>query len=253
MSINTPVIDFHSHLGRWERFGVDDESTRYIRLMDEAGIDQTLVNCIFHGSAKRSNDITFEFVNKNPDRFLSVAFVTPYYPEECIPELERCFDQLDMKFLKIYPDYFGKPNDDVAYFPIYEFLNDRSLSVMAHAKYPFDKPDLNLTNRYTQLAERFPNVKWVLAHAGGGGDDEVEAAKAVPSVYLETCGSGARYNGVKNSVEGAGADRVLFGTDAPLLDQRHQIAKVTTADISEDAKKRVLGLNAIELLGLDIR
>ena len=54
------------------------------------------------------------------------------------------------------------------------------------------------------------------------------------------------------SVDGAGADRVLFGTDMPLLDARHQIAKVTTANISHEAKRRVLGLNAIELLGLEL-
>ena len=74
----------------------------------------------------------------------------------------------------------------------------------------------------------------------------------MPTVYLETCGSGGTYNGVKAAVDGAGADRVLFGTDMPLLDARHQIAKVTTANISDEAKQRVLGLNAIELLGLEL-
>ena len=63
----------------------------------------------------------------------------------------------------------------------------------------------------------------------------------MPTVYLETCGSGGAHNGVKNAVDGAGPGRVLFGTDMPLLDARHQVAK-----------QRVLGLNAIELLGLDV-
>jgi len=250
--MNTPVIDFHSHLARWERHGVDDEPSRYLRIMDAAGIDQSLVNCIYYGDARRNNDITVDFVANNPDRFLAVAFVTPHYPNEAVSELERCFDDLSMKFLKIYPDYFGKPNDDPAYFPIYEFLNDRGLAVMAHPAYPFDDPDVILTKRYTALAERFPRVRWVLAHAAGtGSPDAVEAARAVPTVYLETCGSGGNHNGVKSAVDGAGADRVLFGTDMPLLDARHQIAKVTTANISDEAKQRVLGLNAIELLGLE--
>ena len=251
--MNTPVIDFHSHLGRWERYGQDDEPARYLRIMDAAGIDRSLVSCIYYGDARRNNDIVSEFVASNPDRFYGVAFATPHYPVEVIPELERCFDELGMKFLKIYPDYFGKPNDDPAYFPMYEFLNDRDLAVKAHPAYPFDDPDVTLTKRYAALAERFPRVRWVLAHAADAGrPDAVEAARAVPTVYLETCGSGGTYNGVKAAVDGAGADRVLFGTDMPLLDARHQIAKVTTANISDEAKQRVLGLNAIELLGLEL-
>ncbi len=74
----------------------------------------------------------------------------------------------------------------------------------------------------------------------------------MPTVYLETCGSGGAHNGVKNAVDGAGPGRVLFGTDMPLLDARHQVAKVATANITDEAKQRVLGLNAIELLGLDV-
>ena len=250
--MNTPVIDFHSHLGRWERYGHDDEPGRYMRLMDAAGIDRSLVSCIYYGEARRANDIVAEFVAANPNRFYGVAFATPHYPAEVVPELERCFGTLGMKFLKIYPDYFGKPNDDPAYFPMYEFLNDRGLAVKAHPSYPFDPPGTTLVKRYSALAERFPEVKWVLAHAAGGGmADAIETARAVPSVYLETCGSGGAHNGVKDSVDGAGADRVLFGTDMPLLDARHQIAKVTTANISHEAKRRVLGLNAIELLGLE--
>ena len=251
--MNTPVVDFHSHLGRWERYLVDDEPGRYLRLMDDAGIDRSLVSCIFHGDARRGNDVVAEVVAARPDRFYGVAFAMPHYPKEVVPELERCFDELGMKFLKIYPDYFGKPNDDPAYFPMYEFLDERGLAVKAHPGYPFDPPGTTLVRRYSALAERFPNVKWVLAHAAGGGDpDAIEAARAVPSVYLETCGSSGAYDAVRAAVDGAGADRVLFGTDMPLLDARQQIAKVTTAAISDEAKQRVLGLNAIELLGLEL-
>ena len=40
---------------------------------------------------------------------------------------------------------------------------------------------------------------------------------------------------------------MLFGSDMALLDARHQIGKVVTADISDEEKRKVLGLNAIEL------
>ena len=51
-------------------------------------------------------------------------------------------------------------------------------------------------------------------------------------------------------MEGAGADRVLYGSDMPLMDARMQVGRIVTADISDHAKRQVLGLNAIRILGL---
>jgi predicted TIM-barrel fold metal-dependent hydrolase len=70
-------------------------------------------------------------------------------------------------------------------------------------------------------------------------------------VYLETCGSGATFGAIEKGVRIAGADRMLFGTDMALLDARHALGKIVTADISHADKRQILGLNAIELLGLD--
>ena len=43
---------------------------------------------------------------------------------------------------------------------------------------------------------------------------------------------------------------MLFGSDMPEQDARYQVGRVVTADIPDEAKRRVLGLNAIEVLGL---
>ncbi len=249
--MDTPVIDFHAHLGNWGRHAMRGDQEQYIDIMDRAGIDKACVNCIFLGDARAANDLVAEFVARRPDRFIPVAFVTPHYPDEAIAELDRAFFQLGMKFLKIYPDYFRKPNDDPAYFPIYEWLNEHGLAVMSHATYPFDSPGVVVKERYAALSERFPNVKWVIAHAGGASNKEpLEAARDLPNVYLETCGSGTALGAIEKAVVTAGADRILFGTDMALMDARQQIGKVVTADISHNDKRQILGLNAIKLLGL---
>ena len=251
--MNTPVIDFHSHLGNWGRHGVNGDPQRFIKIMDSAGIDKACINCIFLGDARLANDRVTELVNKWPDRFIPVAFVTPHYPNEAISELDRAFDQLGMKYLKIYPDYFQRPIDDPAYFPIYDWLNERSLPVMGHATYSFDKPGQTPYERFALLSERFPRVKWVLAHAGGWGPEKaIEAARDLPNVYLETCGSPTGQGAIESSVKTAGAAHVLFGTDLALLDARHQIGKIVTANIPNNDKRKILGLNAIKLLGLEI-
>ena len=253
--MDTPVIDFHAHVGNARRGAHVADPDVYIRIMDAAGVDKACINCIWFSDARVGNDLVATFVDKHPDRFVPVAFVTPYYPAEAIRELERAFDQLGSKFLKIYPDYFGKPNDDPAYFPIYEWLNDRGLAVMSHPTYPFDPPGTTMLGRYSALSERFPNVKWVFAHAGGAGSRRlhgaIEAARALPNVHLETATSESNDGAFEYLVGEVGSDRVLYGSDIPVFDPRHQVGKIATSNITNQDKRNILGLNAMRLLGLE--
>ena len=251
--MDLPVIDFHSHVGRWAIHGIDDDQDRFLRVMDAAGVDKACVNCIFHGDARRGNDAVASFVARRPDRFIGVAFVTPHFPEEALPELERAFDELGMKFLKVYPDYFGRPIDDPAYLPIFEWAEERGIVIMSHSSCLEGEDTLTNPRRFIGLAQRFTRVRWVLAHAGNGPRGEkqaVEAARACPNVFLEICTSFADHGLIEALVEGAGPDRVLYGSDMPLMDARYQVGRVVTADIPEEAKRQILGLNAVKLLGL---
>ena len=253
--MDTPVVDFHAHCGRMGRVRVDDEPDRFMAIMDAAGIDAACINMTFMGEARLSNDTAAAFAAKHPDRLFFAAFVTPLYPEEVEPELERAVDSLGARFIKIYPDFIGKPLEDPIWDPTFAWVNDRGLPIMSHAVLA-DGSDaaVSITERYTGLCERFPRITWVMAHEAGGGKEEaINAARTLPNVYMETCSSSGTHRAVQHAVEGAGADRVLFGTDMPLHDARREIAKVLTADISDDAKRRVLGLNAIDLLGLQFQ
>ena len=252
--MSSPVIDFHAHAGRWGRVRMDDEVDRHVALMDAAGIDKACINCVFYGDARRSNDHAVRFAQQRPDRFYFAAFASPHYPEEVAPELDRAVDELGARFVKIYPDYVGLPLESPVWTPIFEWVNERGLAIMTHARLAHVADSgITITERFTKLSARYPGIRWVMAHAAGAGNaDAINAAATLPNVYMETCGSSGTVGSVQASVEGAGADRVLFGTDQPLLDPRNQITKVLAADISDDAKRRVLGLNAVELLGLDL-
>ena len=93
---------------------------------------------------------------------------------------------------------------------------------------------------------------WVLAHAGAGNKwDAVQTAREVPNVYLETAARAAPAGSLERVVAEVGADRVLYGSDMPVFDARHQVGRIVTADISEHDKRNILGLNATRLLGLD--
>ena len=252
--METPVFDFHTHSGRWGNIAVSDEIDNYVSILDAAGVDRTNLNCIFHGDAFRGNDRVARFVETYPDRFVGVAFATPHYPEEAIPELERAFDVLGLKSLKVYPNYYQKPIDDPGYFPIFEWCDSRNITIMSHSSAGSGDNDFTEPRRFVPLAHRYSNINWVLAHSGNsriGQKQAIEAAQASANIYLETCTSFGDHNTITDLVNGAGEDRVLFGSDMPLMDARNQVGRIVNADISNDAKRKVLGLNAIKLLGLE--
>ena len=156
--MDTPVFDFHVHAGRWGNKATDDDVSRVLKAMDAAGVDRGNVNCIFHGDARRGNDIVARLVAAHPDRFVGVAFVTPHYPDETIAELERAFDTLGLRSLKLYPTYFQRPIDDPEYLHIFEWCNERGVVIMSHSSYVGDHDMLTNPHRFIALAERYDRV-----------------------------------------------------------------------------------------------
>ena len=62
--------------------------------------------------------------------------------------------------------------------------------------------------------------------------------------------SSLSHSSIEDGVYALGADRFLYGSDIPLLDPRNQVAKIATAEISQEDKRKILGLNASKLFKL---
>lgn len=243
------VIDFHGHVGRWDRWGMRDDPSLMLHAMDKAGIDVSCLFAIFHPDGTTGNDILARFVAKHPDRFVGFAYVSPTMPEGMIPELTRAIDELKFVAIKLYPPYTPWPFDQEPWHPIYEFANERGLTIILHTDHLLN----NRPRYFESLAPKFPNVKFVAGHSGNVPEARTEAiaaAKAHGNVYLETCSTFRSPGVIEELVTQAGADRVLFGSDIPLMDPRPQIGKIITARITDEAKRLVLGENAQRLLGL---
>jgi predicted TIM-barrel fold metal-dependent hydrolase len=238
------VIDFHGHSGRMDNVGMVDNPELMLRAMDAAGIDLACLFHIFQPDGTTSNDINARFIARHPDRFVGFAYVSPMMPEGMVPELNRAVDQLGFVAIKLYPPYTPWPFNESRWDPIYTFANERRLAIIFHTNRP----------RYLgDIAPRFPKANFVAGHSGNTWEARAEAiaaAQAHPNVYLETCSTYRTPGVIEQLVNEAGADRVLFGSDMPLMDPRPQLGKIITADISDDAKQMVLGGNASRLLRL---
>ena len=247
MIAGSEVIDFHGHPGRWGLAEIRPDTL--FPAMDAVGIDRSVIFDIWHPEGRRSNDITAEHVAAHPDRFTGCAYVTPLMPETMVPELERAVDQLGLSGIKLYPPFVEIPFNDPIWWPIYEFANDRKLPLLwhtgiEHASWPKYAAD---------VAPKYPDANFVLGHSGNcppARRQALDVAKDHPNVYLETCSTFRTPGAIEELVEEGGADRVIFGSDIPLMDPRTQLGKIITADISDEDKRLVIGGNAKRLLGL---
>jgi len=243
------IIDFHGHVGRWDIFEMNDDPHEIIETMDAVGIDRSCLFNIFHPDGTTGNDQTADFVAHYPNRFIGFAYVSPLMPERISSELERAIDELKFLAIKIYPPYSSWTMDDPIWDPVYEFANDRSLAVISHTGPEETCQPVQVEN----IADRFPNANFVIGHSGNMEPYRTQAIQATqrfPNVYLETCSTYRQPGVIERLVSEAGADRVLFGSDVPLMDPRPQIGKIITADINNEEKRLVLGENAKRLLKL---
>jgi predicted TIM-barrel fold metal-dependent hydrolase len=250
------IIDFHSHVGSFQTWvGSQGGTDEMLPIMDQAGIDKACVFNVFHGRASQANEETAGFVAAHPDRFIGFLFVTPHYPEEMEGEMVRAVDDLGFAGIKIYPPYFNRPVTDPIWEPVFAFAHDRRLPVISHSdgKNPNVNPNQAEPHMFVQWAERFPDANIVLGHAGNnrnGRESCIRAARQCKNIYVEICTSWRHLHSIESLVQGAGEDRVLFGSDMPLMDPRIHLGRVLTAQISSRAKSKVLGENAARLLRL---
>ncbi len=100
------------------------------------------------------------------------------------------------------------------------------------------------------LARRFPDVRIIMAHLTGCGVRGVQAVKACPNVVVDTSGAAPETGIVEYAVEELGADRILYGSDAPIRDFGVAIARITGSRLDPRTQRKILHDNAAALLGL---
>jgi len=239
------IIDAHGHLGPYGGFYVAGADAKgMVEVMDEVGIDAV---CISSHTAISSdwqlgNDLTAAAAREFPGRFLPYATINPTFPEDVVKELERCFNELGMRMIKLHPGTHDYPLDGKNYQPVYEFAREHNALILTHTWEGSKTCNVAVA---IKAADKFPGVNFLMGHSGGpsGYEKMMEAAKVRENVYLDLACSRARLGQVEMFVEEVGAEKVLYGSDISFLAAPPQLGKVVFARISFEDKKKILAEN----------
>ena len=209
------IFDTHTHIGYGVHHGRRTTADELLRAMDGFGVDRSLVIPFPVVEDHRAeHDEIARAVHAHPDRFVGAACIYPYIRRaEFLDEMRRCAEELGFRALKLQPQY--QPLNPL--WPTSDFFFETALRyglpIVVHtgSGIPYSLPSL-----YIHTARKFPELKIVLAHCGGGGlllGEAIVAAGVCSNIYLEL--SSLMPHHVLEVLGHVPPNRLMIGSDLP--------------------------------------
>ena len=233
------VVDAHTHIGGLSKiYHLPDSSTEdMVAEMDRHGIDLS-ITFPFSGITSDfgiGNDVTAQAVRRYPDRFVGFACCNPHYHTEMKQELERC-KGMGLRGIKLIADYQGYPAEGPGLFPAYEYAHENSWMMLNH--------NWGSAQFLDKLATTFSNACFIIGHFSLGYADVIASHD---NVFQCTCAA-LNFGDIEALIDTMPADKIVYGSDFADLPVMFSMAPILYARISDDDKRKILGLTAKSVL-----
>jgi predicted TIM-barrel fold metal-dependent hydrolase len=275
-----------------------------LRDMDEAGVDVSVLSCLLGWSAPLEecrfiNDDLAALQRKYPRRFVGLAQAPVLEGGAALAELRRAVKELGLRGVTITSQVNGLPLDSPKLYDFYETVAALDAPIFVHpALVPtgyehlkdYDLPrvlgrEVDLTVATTRLIaggifDRFPSLKIVVAHFGGGiaavkerlvgkgyrfGTLKKPFGEYFDMVYFDMAGFEGGMTALNCALQGISPQRLIFATDYPqdftgvntdtgkgMREIRNYIGAVRALPLDDGRKQQILGGTAAELLKLEL-
>jgi aminocarboxymuconate-semialdehyde decarboxylase len=268
------------------------------RVLEQEEIDTQIITLTTPGThvespataahfARLVNDSFAKIVAERKPRFAALATLPLNDPAASVMELVRTMEQYKFPGAMLFSNVNGVSLADERYWPLYEVANELGAVLHIHPTNPvnveamqeywlmplvgflFDTTIAASHLVFSGVAERYPDIKWVLSHLGGAipylaerldrGYHAFKECRAnisqPPSEYLkhwyyDTVNFDK--NALELAINFAGADHIMAGSDYP-----HAIGSIpamkralSSLEISKSDKAAIFGGNAARLYKL---
>jgi predicted TIM-barrel fold metal-dependent hydrolase len=260
------IIDFHTHifpdkiaaktvdmLGAEANItpAFDGSRAGLLQSMASAGIE-TALNCPIATKPEQVTSINRWAASQNCRPIFSLGTLHPDSPDVAA-ELDA-IRNLGLPGIKLHPEYQLFHPCEERMQPIWEGCCDRNLFVLMHCgeDIGFEPPYHSSPEEIAELLDAFPKLELVAAHMGSWMRwDAVETHLCGrANLYLETSFT-LDYTSEKQflrMIRAHGADRVVFGSDAPWRVPAEALGLVTRTALDDHEKQLILRDNARALL-----
>jgi len=270
--------------------------------MAQAGIDVSVLSCLLGWSASLDecrliNDDLAEIQTKYPGKFVGLAQAPVLDGSDAIGEIQRAIGDLSLKGVTITSQIDGASLDSSRLYDLYEKVCALDVPIFVHpALAPvgydllqdYDLPrvlgrEVDLTVATTRVIaggvlDRFPQLKLVIAHFGGGiaavkdrllakgyrfGTLKRSFGEYFDLLYFDLAGFEGGTAALRCALEGIRTERLVFASDYPqdftgvntdtgrgMKELRGYIEAVGNLPLPEETKQQILGGTAARLLKL---
>ncbi|MEX2116210.1 MAG: amidohydrolase family protein [Bacteroidota bacterium] len=246
------VIDSHAHMSHdgaegigflHQPYGDAQSMFERAKLM---GIDSMCVSGFLAvwTDYEEGNGIIVDAMNRFPGFYHGYAALQPQYVKDWKKEFRLWYGKHNMGGMKPYYPRTFIPYNDKAWAPWFAYGNSINAYALIH-------PSPNVVDEVSDLAHKYKDISFILAHSGASFPDArlaIEVAKKHKNVFLEITLTSVTYRVIEFMVEHVGADRVLFGTDQPMRDPIPQFGWMAYSHCTFEEKKKMFGLNMQKIL-----
>ncbi len=210
---------------------------------------------------KRHNDHILESVARYPDRLVGLCCLSPFHPQAAA-EVERCLASglVGVGELAFYGSGL-EPICLTCLEPIMTICGEADVPVMIHTNEPvghfYSGKTPNTLSQIYALVKQYPANHIILAHLGGGiffyNLLKKEVRETLANVYFDTAASPFLYEPAvyRIAIDLAGRDKILLGTDYPLLPAARYFKELAKAGLTQDEIDAICGGNAARLFRLE--
>ena len=215
------------------------------------------------GRRRIPNEEIAEAAQQNQDMMIAFASIDPHKGKKGAREARRLVEEHGVKGFKFHPTVQGfYPQDKMAW-PIYEVVAEFGMPAIFHSGHSGIGSGMRcgggLRLEYSNpmhlddVAIAFPDMQIVIAHPSWPWQDEaLSVAMHKPNVWIDLSGWSPKYF-PPQLVQYANTllkDRVLFGSDYPLITPDRWLKDFAEAGFREEVKPLILKENAVRLLRL---
>jgi len=234
-----------------------------INAMDDGGVGRSIVfGFPWHSSemCKRHNDYILESVAKFPDRLTGLCCLDVNLPDTG-KEVERCLKAGLSGVGELAFYQAGIDTDAISKLqPVMTICREQNVPVVIHTNEPIGhsyagKTPISLRQIYG-LVTAFQQNILILAHWGGGlffyALLKKEVKTVMKNVYFDTAASPFLYEPeiYKIAKLTVGVEKVMFGSDYPLIKPNRYFHELEEAGLTEKEKEKICGQNACRVFNL---
>lgn len=160
--------------------------------------------------------------------------------------------ELGLLGIKLHPDIQNFKIDDYRMLKIYELCEKNHLPVLMHTG--DNRYDNSNPNRLVPILETYTDITIIGGHFGGYSvwDDAIDKLTNYKNFYVDTSSSLFMISPemAKELIYAYGVDKVLFGTDYPLWNPKHELDRFMEINLPDEDRQKIFYDNAAKLLKL---